>query len=58
MTVSQIMEKLMELCDDCNCMTEWEMNFIDDMEKKRINNKPFTQEHLDKIEEIYKDRME
>ncbi len=63
MSLSQIdilktMDHLMILCDDCHCMTKWEYDFIDEMEGKRIDDRSFTVPELNKINTIFKERME
>lgn len=55
-SVCETMDRLMILADDANDMDDWEVNFIDDMEKRRIAKKSFTQNQLDKIVEIYEAR--
>ena len=57
MNVIETMNKLMILCDDCQCMTEWEYEFVDQMEGKRMNDESFTIPQLEQIEKIYEDRM-
>ena len=57
MNVSETMDRLMILNDDCKCMTEKEYEFIDDMEKRRLNGYSFTLPQLKWINAIYEDRM-
>ncbi len=54
---SKAMDLLDLLTDDCLTMSEWEMNFIDDMAKRKDAGNYFSQKQLDKIEVIHNEYM-
>jgi hypothetical protein len=54
---SQAMDMLDLLTDDCLSMTDWELNFIDDMAKRKDEGNYFSQKQLDIIERIHTEYM-
>lgn len=50
-------DKLMIICDNCDTMNDWEMEFIDAMELKRSKDGLFSVAERDKIEEIFEEKM-